>query len=287
MKKNALETAPPEASPKAENQTNTENSEIASQARTSSEIAQAAAASQAAPSSEIAKREEPYLILRPEHNNAETLPLFEANVGPHGISALDLTRIRVPTGGGLSWEIETLDGIEQIKEVTGWIGAWRTARAFWKESFGRGGGVKPPDCTSRNGFTGVGDPGGDCSQCPYAQFGSAEAGAGQACKQMRQILLIRPGELLPTLLAVPPTSLKNATQYFLQLLGKGLPFWALETKFTLERATNAGGINYAKVRFSPGRRFTPEERAMLEPLQHKMREVLDPIIVDSKTYSQE
>ena len=248
---------------------------------TKKETALAPAAS--APSVEIVPATTEYPILEPGQI-AETLEIFKDNVGPGGISTLDLPRIKCPTGGDTTWLLPTLDGDQHEKEIEGIVLAWKPARLFWRKSIAEGGSGKPPDCTSRDGFVGHGDPGGECAECPYAEFGSSSKGRGQACKQVRQMLLVRPGEILPHLITVPPTSLRNAAQYFLRLLGLKIPFWGVTTKIRLERARNEANIDYAKMTFLKGRLLTTEELAAIRPFHQQMKNMLDPVAIDHRDY---
>jgi hypothetical protein len=229
---------------------------------------------------------EPYPLLRPGYVSG-LLEVLRDNVGQAGIQTLDLPRIKVPAGGSLMWMISTLEGEESARTIEGVILAWRTGRLYWKRALGEGGGRQPPDCISRDGFVGVGDPGGACAQCPYARFGSAAKGKGQACKQIRQLLLVRPDEVLPCLLTVPPTSLKPAQQYFMALLARAIPYWSVVTKISLERAKNEDGIDYARMSFGGGRILGTEERIRLAPFHNQMQEMLNPGVIDARDYSVE
>jgi len=105
---------------------------------------------------------EAYPLLRP---GAVTnlLEVLRDNVGEAGIQALDLPRIKVTPGGSTIWLIATLEGEESTKTVEGVFLGWRNARIYWKKAMNEGGGKQPPDCTSRDGFVGIGDPGGACA----------------------------------------------------------------------------------------------------------------------------
>src|SRR5262252_2328251 len=208
---------------------------------TKKETALAPAAS--APSVEIVPATTEYPILEPGQI-AETLEIFKDNVGPGGISTLDLPRIKCPTGGDTTWLLPTLDGDQHEKEIEGIVLAWKPARLFWRKSIAEGA---------------------------YAEFGSSSKGRGQACKQVRQMLLVRPGEILPHLTTVPPTSLRNAAQYFLRLLGLKIPFWGVTTKIRLERARNEANIDYAKMTFLKGRLLTTEELAAIRPFPQQLK----------------
>jgi hypothetical protein len=217
--------------------------------------------------------------------NKEILALSNANMGTRGVDLTQLDRVLCPTGGGQSFELPTLDGTTSVKHISGFIVAWRESRLYYDTPYGEGGIKKIPKCKSQDGVWGVGDPGGDCEQCPYSQFGSdPKGGRGQACKQIRQMLFLRDGEIVPNLINIPPTSLKNARQYFLRLLSARVPHWAILTNLSLERTQNSDGINYARIVFSSGQRLKPEERALMQPFAEKMAGLLQPMEVETDSY---
>ena len=76
--------------------------------------------------------------------------------------------------------IATLEGEESAKTVEGIIVGWRPARIYWKKGLNEGGGKLPPDCTSIDGFIGIGDPGGACATCPFSKFGSSSSATTSA-----------------------------------------------------------------------------------------------------------
>jgi hypothetical protein len=231
---------------------------------------------------------EPYALLRPESSQS-TIELLNESLSPN-FSILNFPRIQMPSGGSLAFRVQTLAGEQPEKELEGILTAFRSARLFWRGNFS--GGHKPPDCTSKDGLVGIGDPGGRCADCHYAQFGTAvlpngNPGAGQACKDIRQLLLLRPGEILPHLLSVPPTSLKAFTQYNMQLLSAQIPYWATITRLTLEKANNEGGIAYARLVLSLSRRLGEKEVRALKPYHQKMKELLTPAMIDATDYTAE
>jgi hypothetical protein len=217
--------------------------------------------------------------------NKEILDLSKSNLGSRSIEITHLDRLQCPTGGGLSFELATLEGSASVKHVTGFIVAWREIRLLYEGAFGEGGGKKVPKCKSLDGYWGIGDPGGDCEHCPLAQFGSdPKGGRGQACKQVRQILFLREGEIVPNLVNVPPTSLKNARQYFLRLLSARVPYWGILTNLSLERTQNAEGTSYARMLFSSGQRLNEAERALMRPYAENMANLLKPLDVEVDDY---
>jgi hypothetical protein len=216
------------------------------------------------------------------------LALLDENLGG-GFSVLNLPRIRVPTGGALDFRVEGASGETSARRITGILVASRRARIYWRKAYGGGGGKKPPDCTSMDGFVGIGDPGGECRICPYARFGSAigangKPGPGQACKDVRQVLFLLPGEVVPHLLAVPPTSVKAFIQYELNLINEDTKYWGAISTLTLEKATNEGGIDYARIAFHMHRPLHAEEQQVLEPYHLRMRDLLIPSVVDATAY---
>jgi hypothetical protein len=236
---------------------------------------------------EISKIAEQYPIMNPSTRD-EVREVLEANLGPRGLSERNLERIKVPTGGGLTWTVPSIDGEELLKELSGIDLAWREIRLYWKAPFSERGKTRtPPDCSSKNGLVGIGDPGGDCTNCPLAQFGSdPKGGRGQACKQVRQLLILRPDHILPEIVSIPPTSHRNAEQYFNRLASRRIPFWSLITNLKLERTANADGIDYARIVFSAGPLLSENERQAIAPFQKQMQQVLRNIVVDTSDYEE-
>lgn len=210
--------------------------------------------------------------------------ILEANMGPAGFSEANMERIKVPAGGALNWTIEGIDGEEVSRELSGIVVGWRDVRLYWKTAFAeRGKARTPPDCTSKNSLVGIGDPGGDCTHCPLAEFGSdPKGGRGQACKQVRQLLMLLPGRSMPAIVGVPPTSRRNAVKFFDLLSNRMIPYWGLVTTLKLERVANADGIDYGRVVFSAGPRLTETQRHALAPYQKKVMEALRSTVVETE-----
>lgn len=206
-----------------------------------------------------------YPIMSPQ---VDVVSALRENVGT-SLGVFDLDRVKIPTGGQTFWSIETLEGdTEAVKSLDGIVVAWKDPRAFWKDSFGSSGGNSPPDCSSDDGKYGIGEPGGPCATCQYAQFGTAvndkgEPTDGQACKQMRLILMVRPGELLPTAVWLPPTSLKPIKKLFLKLTSQGKFYSDVEMGFTLDVQKNKGGIDFSVAQPRVLRTLEPEERVAI------------------------
>jgi hypothetical protein len=183
-----------------------------------------------------------------------------ANLGAGAVSAFELDRAKVPAGGGTTWEIPSLDGTIEAKEIDGVIVGWRAMRSYWAESFDSSGGGTPPDCASEDGVIGVGAPGGECAACPLASYGSATKGGGQACKQTRLLFVLRENDHLPIMVSVPPSSLKEVSRFFLRLAGQGLKFSDCVSRFTLRKTSNKTGIAYSEINLTLVSRLDGGER---------------------------
>lgn len=156
--------------------------------------------------------------------NAVTEAIRE-NLGGAELTPFDLDRIKIPTGGSTTWEIPTLDGdTDPKKSLDGVIVFQKNTRVFWKERYG-GTEAVPPDCSSSDGKFGVGDPGGDCSTCPYAQFGSKDGGKGQACQLRNMVFMLGEGDVVPYCVSLPPTSLKSFRRFLFSLAKQGIKYW--------------------------------------------------------------
>ena len=220
---------------------------------------------------EVAIREQFAVLLR---DPTEVKQVIEANIGTT-LSPFDLDRVKVPSGGGTLWEIPTLTGLEDSKELTGVIIHWQDVRCYWHDEFSGTG--TPPDCASDDGEVGIGNPGGTCKECPFAQWESSpkEGSKAQACKQVRRLFILRPGELLPMLVSVPPTSIGAIKKFFQRLAAQGTPFYGLVTKLELAKTKNAGGISYSEIVPTPDAVVDAETVRVLEGLRETFRPILE------------
>ena len=89
--------------------------------------------------------------------------VLEANLaGMTDASAFSLPRIRMPSRGAQSWELPTAQGEETLPQIDCIILAHQPCRGYWPGDFR---GNEPPQCSSPDGVTGYGDPGGSCRSC--------------------------------------------------------------------------------------------------------------------------
>lgn len=180
---------------------------------------------------------------------SEINAIIQTNVGPSGIQMGNLTRIKMPTGGSLKWNVPSIRGEQTLEEIEGIIIHHRDTRAFWSKSIDEGGGGQPPDCFSEDMFNGSGDPGGPCAECPHNKWGSEpKAGRGKACKELKILYVLPKGRsFLPFVFILPPTSLKPMQNYLLGLASEAIRSDTVTTTLKLKEATNQGGIKYAQI----------------------------------------
>jgi hypothetical protein len=215
---------------------------------------------------------EPSSYLALNRESSEIQEIIRDNLAGQDVGEFDLPRIKIPAGGGTTWEIESpLHGTQSERELQGIVVYHRQTRSFWRDDDSTG---TPPDCSSRDGVVGVGDPGGECRTCPLSQFGS-DGGRGQACKQQAMWFLLREDSFLPVVLSLPPTSLKAAKQYMLALAGAGIRAAEVVTKITLEKQRNPDGQDYSRAVLSVGGKLDEAATARARAYAEQLRPVFD------------
>lgn len=193
------------------------------------------------------------------------------------LGRIQFERVKMPSGGGLAFEVSDENGNPTAtSEIVGIIIDRYPVNAYWPDKFA--GGSNPPECSALDGRTGIGTPGGDCATCPHNQWGSDGEGRGKACKNLHRLYVLQQGDILPLLVALPPTSLGNFSSYMIRLTSKAKkPFWSVLTRIKLEKATSNQGIVYSKAVFSrvddvPAEQ-TKQLREYIESLKPLMRAV--------------
>ena len=214
----------------------------------------------------------------------EIKSILQENTGGE-LSPFDLDQIKVPSGGGTHFLVPTLEGEVPANEIEGVIVHFTKPRVFWKEPFGSGGGTTPPDCSSIDGITGIGSPGGSCAECPMSKFGTAtnqdgSLGAGQACSQKNNLFVLRQNDILPIVVVGPPTSLKNIRQYLLRLANDRSTYYSVITKLKLTKAVSKGGVDYAQIELSFSGRLDDAATAAMDAYHQEIAPILDGVHFD-------
>lgn len=180
--------------------------------------------------------------------------LLEQNLGDQ-MSVHDLPKIVVPAGGGIVWTVRTADGASVVHEFVGIILEVVRGKAYWEKSIDDSTETTPPDCRSDDCIYGIGNPGGLCETCELNKFGSAQKGAGKACKDRSDIFLLNQTGILPTVLQVPPTSLKRLKEYGIALSNAGKIMTKTLTKISLSTEKKNGKdvsvMNFTRVDDTP------------------------------------
>ena len=197
-----------------------------------------------------------------------------AGVLAEEMEGLNITfdRIKTPIGGGTMFEMpsDDPDNPDMAKDFKAVILYHHPIHSYYKEKYT--GGNTPPDCSSIDGVKGVDSDGviSDCKDCPKGQFGSGENGS-KLCRQKRRLYVLRENETLPTLFSLPTTSLADFSKYIMRLLSRGKKSSAVVTKFTLKKATNAGGIAYSQVICVSDRDLTAEEVTSISTMAEQVK----------------
>ncbi len=193
-------------------------------------------------------------------DTAEIREIILENVGGEGITVNKLDRFVNPSTTGTQWEVPSLvGGPELTGEIEGILVFHKLSRARWDGPY-KGGGESPL-CSARNGFTGEGDPGGDCKDCPYAKFTEDSKGESvkPECRIVKQLFIRLPGALLPTVMNCSATNIPNIERYLFKLTNKLVKYYHVVTKVTCETDTSKSGFKYPKFHFE-ATSFVPEDQ---------------------------
>lgn len=165
-------------------------------------------------------------------------------------SGIACRQIKVPSGGGKAFEVESddPDDPEILKEIEAVIIFTHRMNSFWEGEYGNSDN-KVPTCSSFDAKTGINIETGEvknCETCSLNQYGSD--GAGKACKNIRRVYMMLSGRPGVYLLSVPPTSIKEVNKQLARIMGSTkMPYNRMIVRFTMDKAKNKDGIEYSKV----------------------------------------
>lgn len=216
------------------------------------------------------------------------LEVIRDNMGDDPVSAIDLDRIKIPAGGGSAWAVPSLDGEEMVKSLECIPIHWKSPRVYWRAKYGEGE-MTPPDCASDDGKTGFGLPGGPCADCPLNVWGSDPGGGRRkACKEMRQLFVMLPGNILPVAITLAPTSIQNIRTFNLRLANKGVKFWQIVMALSLEKQQQKGGAGlvYSVAVPSFVKMLEPDEIASIGAYRDQIIPILDGARTNQEDYAQ-
>ena len=195
-------------------------------------------------------------------------------------------RARIPSGGGLSFDIITGDKDldTSVSNFAGVISSSHATNALFDNK--NRGMDKPPICQSPNGIIGTDFTGQKkkCEDCEYNQWGSDEkGGGGKQCKNMRRLYILADGCNIPLVMSVPPTSTSNWENYRSVLaIDRKVPSDVV-TEFSLSQEKSKDGEPYSMVHFKAVGSLNEAIKDAIKQLQHKK----DLTITDDDYYTGE
>ena len=223
----------------------------------------------------------------------EALSVVQENLV--GLGKLKFDKIRMPAGGGLTFEVADESGnAVPVQEIRGVIIDHFPFKAWWEKSFEEKTGEddKRPDCFSADGITGTGCPekgipaGQPCASCKYGAWGSdRRGGRGKDCNDKIRIHILREGEVFPIFIDLPATSHANLKDYIKRLTNRLKHYYGVVTSIKLEKDKNAGGTEYSKATFSKAADLTPAERLAVKQYIDSMKDIIRQI--DAETIAAE
>lgn len=127
------------------------------------------------------------------------------------------------------------------KTLTGTIMYHHKARGYWEVE-----GQQLPTCSSMDGATGTNENGEQqtCATCPFNAWGSGKDGRGKACKEMRWIYVLQEGEIIPSRISLPPTSLGQFDAFVTALAQRKIAPIMKQVRIGLEK-TERHGFTYS------------------------------------------
>jgi len=175
-------------------------------------------------------------------------------------------RIKIPGGGSTQFEIpsDNPEKPDYTPAIEGVILFNHNTNAYWEEGSEYDMNASPV-CSSPDGKTGYGIPGGACAECPFNQYESdPNGGKGKACKNMRSLYILQNNAVMPINLLLPPTSLRAFADFARNafIMRKRQP-WGSLVRIELRKESN-GSNNYAVATFRLLGDFTGEKLAEIK-----------------------
>lgn len=204
-----------------------------------------------------------------------TLLQVFATAGDYDIGRISTTVM--PSGINPHFQIRLADGTREFtKSITGVVIHVQPTRVFWGRPYEENNG-EPPQCSSDNGMVGIGNPGGDCFQCPHLR--------NFACTETHYLYVIPEGEYHPITLRVTPGSLNNWQRYIATLRQSMMdwnrslddirdPITAVITHFELEEKSPKPRVEHMCIKPSVEALLNPEDQAMFQ----EIRRTLSPLL---------
>ena len=191
------------------------------------------------------------------------MAIIEANLEGEVLNEQDLTKVKTPSGGGTTWEIDSNGNTEACQEIAGILVAIGKRGLLWPfDELG----TDPPVIVSPDLTTGyrtsdklgnidpavlekyrTGDRRYDwaaISSSPEFGQGTGKGGVGKRVKESRTLAILREGDVWPVLVSIGPGSLGS----FLPFLKK-LPCFHYEAVIglKLQKAKSKTDVTYSEI----------------------------------------
>lgn len=193
-----------------------------------------------------------------------------------GLGEIPMDVIKVPSGGGIAFEVPGEDGsADMAKEIVGIILSHHPQNSYWMGNYT--GGNESPDCASNDGITGTNTTTGKvtkCAECPMNEYGTAAVGNGKACKNQHKVYILQENAILPAILSIPPTSIKAFRDYVgKRLLLRGKKPADVITKVSLTKATSSTNLSYSQCVFTKVADLDDATKAALAPMADMVKAI--------------
>ena len=195
---------------------------------------------------------------------------------------LSFRRVKIPAGGSIQFEIpgDNPEDPDYSKTIEGVILYSHATNAYWAEG-SEYDDNESPICSSIDAKIGCGTPGGLCATCALNQFGTATDGKGnpakgKACKNMRQLYILRNGDYMPIQLTLSPTSLTPYSDFVNAcFVSRHRPLYAAVAQIGLKKIEGAN--TYSVATFKKVYDFVGEELAAIRAYALNFREQIKAI----------
>ena len=238
------------------------------------------------PSTDLVPLEQ-WRALQPDAN---ALEIIRENLDGEQLSEFSLARVKMPTSAGKHYSIATPSGDVAATHIDGVVLFFKSSRSYWESKYE--GGNEPPDCSSadarharpRNDEIEIPAPTIEegpysgylaCDGCTFSEWGTAvrdgEPTRGQACKLTKQLFVLTPERMLPIVVSLPPTSLKVASNYFVQLADFGIDYKSIITRIGIQKVSGKGVPDYSAATFEKVDDLPPEQAATIAEYARELR----------------
>ena len=167
---------------------------------------------------------------------------------------------------------------DMVKSFEGHIIYFCNANQYYSKKFGEGDAI--PDCYSTDGIIPAGGTDlqkGPCRICPMNEYGSAAEGEGKACQNTIRLYVLVDGEVIPSVLKAPPSSLGKKDSLVRWLTnapniaakaGVGVHYQPIKVNFSLHKKEFSSGMSASVIDLETLRVLSPADQNDKVRLQH-------------------